>query len=225
MEITSLIDHTMIRCYKCNLNKNSSEFTKSSKTKIGFNTQCKKCYKEYTQNVYLKRPEVIERKKNYYLANKEKAKKYRELHYIPHPRVLLTDEEKKIRKRLSENKYRNRKRKEDSSFKLINILRNRLNRALEIDQKSGSAIQDLGCSIEEFKVYLEGLFEEGMNWDNYGKGYGTWQIDHIIPLCSVDLTNREEFLKVAHFSNMKPMWYEQHKIKSMADKKLSKKRT
>jgi hypothetical protein len=36
----------------------------------------------------------------------------------------------------------------------------------------------LGCSIDEFKKYIESLFEDGMTWQNYP----AWHIDHIIPV-------------------------------------------
>ena len=33
-----------------------------------------------------------------------------------------------------------------------------------------------------------------------------FEIDHIIPLASVDLTDREQFLKVCHYTNLRPLW-------------------
>jgi hypothetical protein len=47
-----------------------------------------------------------------------------------------------------------------------------------------------------------------MNWDNYGrKG---WHIDHIKPLSSFDLTNKEQFKKACHYTNLQPMWYDEN---------------
>jgi hypothetical protein len=92
----------------------------------------------------------------------------------------------------------------DTNFKLADILRSRLKHALKGNYKSGSAVKDLGCSIEEFKGYLQAKFVEGMTWDNYGRD--GWHIDHIKPLANFDLTNKEELLKACHYTNLQPLW-------------------
>jgi hypothetical protein len=87
-------------------------------------------------------------------------------------------------------------------FKTVKYLRSRIRTALKNGFKSGSAVRDLGCSIEEFKLHLESQFADGMTWDNQGQ----WHIDHIIPLCKFNLSNREEFLQACHYTNMRPLW-------------------
>lgn len=94
------------------------------------------------------------------------------------------------------------------NLKLSSSLRRRLRCAIYNNQKSGSAVRDLGCSIPEFKIYLKSKFQDGMSWDNYG--YREWHIDHIIPLASFDLSNREEFLKACHYTNLQPLWAEEN---------------
>jgi len=77
-------------------------------------------------------------------------------------------------------------------------LRVRIRQAVQ----TGSAIENLGCSIEFFKAYLEAKFTPGMSWENYGE----WDIDHIQPLISFDLTDPEQLAKACHYTNMQPLW-------------------
>jgi len=95
----------------------------------------------------------------------------------------------------------------DIEYKLRDNLRSRLNKAIKNSQKSGSAVNDLGCSIEEFKTYIESKFEPWMTWENHGpydKNRDTWQLDHIEPLVKYNLENRDELLKACHYSNIRP---------------------
>lgn len=96
----------------------------------------------------------------------------------------------------------------DVNFKLASRLRNRLNRAIKSEFKVGSAVRDLGCSIQEFKSYLESKFKPGMSWDNWTTD--GWHIDHIIPLSSMDLTNPVEFQKACHYTNLQPLWWHEN---------------
>jgi len=104
-----------------------------------------------------------------------------------------------------------RKNKNNTQYNISCNLRRRLNKALNGNYKSGSAVKDLGCTIVEFKIYLESKFQQGMSWDNYGL-YG-WHIDHIKPLASFDLTDRNQFLQACHYTNLQPMWAKDNLIK------------
>jgi hypothetical protein len=111
------------------------------------------------------------------------------------------------------NRYSN-----DVQFLLKERLRSRLYQALKRRQKVGSAVDDLGCSVAKLKIKLQLKFHrhpatgEYMTWDNYG--IGGWEIDHIIPLASFDLTDREQFLKANHFTNLQPLWVTDNRKKS-----------
>lgn len=85
--------------------------------------------------------------------------------------------------------------------KLAHNLRSRLYDSIK-GKKIGSAVKDLGCSIEELKKYLESQFQLGMTWDNYGK----WHIDHIEPLSKFNLSDKEQFMKANHYTNLQPLW-------------------
>ena len=76
-----------------------------------------------------------------------------------------------------------------------------------------SICKDLGCSIEEFKAYIESLFQPGMTWGNWGKGNNKWHIDHIRPISSFDLSDRDQLKKACHYSNLQPLWEVDNLIK------------
>jgi len=92
---------------------------------------------------------------------------------------------------------------------LNRILRNRIRNAVRNGYRAGSAVRDLGCTIPEFRIYIATKFTESMSWDNYGE----WHLDHIRPLASFDLTNREQFLIACHFTNFQPLWALDNDIK------------
>jgi len=92
----------------------------------------------------------------------------------------------------------------DINFRLADTLRSRLKHALKGNFKSGSAVGDLGCSIEQLKKHIESKFKTGMTWDNWTRN--GWHIDHIIPLSRFNLSNKEELLKACHYTNLQPLW-------------------
>ena len=94
--------------------------------------------------------------------------------------------------------------KENINFGLSHALRTRINMAIQRGSKKGSAVRDLGCSIDFLVKYLESKFEQGMTWEN--RGMYTWHIDHIVPLSSFNLEDREEFKKAVNYTNLQPLW-------------------
>ena len=95
--------------------------------------------------------------------------------------------------------------REEPNHKLAHAIRTRIRRAV----KSGSATENLGCSISELRSHIEGKFQPGMTWENYG----AWHIDHIVPLSTFDLTDPEQFAKACHYTNLQPLWAEENSRK------------
>jgi len=166
--------------------------------------------KEYYEN---NKEEMKINKKEYYQNNKEEILNQRKEYYENNKEgILLKDKEyyqnNKEEKIIYQTQYILNRLKIDINFKLAHNLRSRLRKAIHNNQKSGSAVRDLGCSVPELKLRLESMFQPGMSWENYNF-YG-WHIDHIIPLSSFNLQNREEFLKACHYTNLQPLWAEEN---------------
>ena len=153
-------------------------------------------YEEIKDNDYcLKQGDIIKisgklrlKFRKYYLKNKEK--------------LNASNSNYKKNNKESINQYYKERLKNDPSFKIAHNLRVRMKDIFKNNFKSGSAVKDLGCSIKDLKIHLEQQFQEGMNWDNYG----SWHIDHIKPLASYDLTQREQLLEACNYNNLQQLW-------------------
>lgn len=158
--------------------------------------------KEYNSKYYIANKEkIILQNSIYAKKNAKKVKVYLKKYHI----------DNRIKVNNIKNIYHYKKIIIDINYNLSCHLRDRLRKAIKTNQKSGSAVKDLGCTIQEFKQYLELKFLSNMNWTNWGlKG---WHIDHIKPLSKFDLSDRKEFLKACHYTNLQPLWAEDNFIK------------
>ena len=125
---------------------------------------------------------------------KARAKKYREANI-----EKIKDCSKEWRLK---NKQKIKEYQSIPNNRIANNIRSRISRAVKRGLKCGSAIDSLGCSIEQLKLHLQSNFVNGMTWDNYGE----WHIDHIVPLISFDLSNLEHFKVACHYTNLQPLW-------------------
>lgn len=145
--------------------------------------------------------------KEYRIKSREKVLKYwLDFNSSEKRKSYMKEYLKKYNKKHKHNYsvYRKNKIKHDINFKLSVLLRGRISDAVrgKYKFKYGSAVSDLGCTIKELQDYIESMFKQGMSWENHGK----WHIDHKIPLCSFNLSNRDEFLKACHYTNLQPLW-------------------
>lgn len=158
--------------------------------------------------------------KKYYTAHKGQKHEYnislRRAKYRAEHRDELREKQRLYRKDHKEMLVQKRTKKLATNpvFKLGCTLRARLRLALRNEQKAGSAVHDLGCTTAELKTYLESKFQPGMTWDNWSRG--GWHVDHIKPLSSFDLSDRQQFLEACHYTNLQPLWAEENLSKGAA---------
>ena len=117
--------------------------------------------------------------------------------------------------RSSERRRTAERRATDLEFRIVKALRARLVSAIKRGTKSGSAIGDLGCSIDDFRKYIASKFATGMSWQNWPT---EWHLDHIKPLASFDLTDRGQFLAACHYTNFQPLWVQEHRRKTARER-------
>jgi len=164
-----------------------------------------------------------ELQRKWYLDNKERLlSKAKEL-YKDNPEILIADKKRKKHKYNTDPEYRakeilrktiyyKQRYNTDLNFRLICNLRIRLTQAIKKNFKVGSAVRDLGCSVDFLKQYLESKFLPGMSWDNYGS---YWEIDHIFPLSQFNLDDKEQFLKAVHYTNLQSLTVSDNRSKGI----------
>ena len=80
--------------------------------------------------------------------------------------------------------------------------------------KNGSILKNLNYSMDDLKNHLESKFKDGMSWNNHGNGYNKWNIDHIKPLVTFDLNIFDEQLLAFHYTNLRPLWFDENMKRS-----------
>jgi hypothetical protein len=150
--------------------------------------------------------------KNWHKKNRDKIRARRK-EYHQENKDWLNEKSRNYQK-ANRDKLRlhlNKKRRTNTQFRLAHNLRARVRASLKDNIKSGSAVKNLGCSLEELKAHLESKFQPGMNWDNWSSN--GWHIDHVKPLSSFDLSNKDELLKACHYTNLQPLWAKDNLVK------------
>lgn len=185
------------QCSVCKTTKLFSEFTKGT-CKDGYSSWCRKCKAHHRQNHYkANKEQYLKNNKEYRQNNIDKIRKWHREEYRKNKKNYI----------VRAKEYSRNKSSSDIQFKLAKILRTRTYQALKGNFKAGSAVKDLGCSIQELKEYIEKQFKKDMDWNNWGNKKGFWSIDHIKPLSSFDLSNRQQFLNASNFTNLQPLWH------------------
>jgi hypothetical protein len=178
----------MKMCKNCNIDKDKSQYCKRKEEKDGLHRYCKLCMSERGKNEYNNDKEThLKRTKRWREKNKEKHAKMVSDHY---------HNNKDYYREWNKNKMET-----DPMFRLRHSINALINHHLKTN-KSNRSIEYLGCTIQEYKLYIEPQFTLEMNWDNYGS---YWEIDHVHPL-----SKNGSF----HYTNTQPLTINANRTKS-----------
>jgi hypothetical protein len=163
-------------CTKCNISKSLDEFYKSPKkyNSCGYKPECKVC------------------------ANSRQKLSYTGEYHKTRLKSLTPEKYQKRSQQLTINAQ---KRRQDPLIRLKEATRTRIYNALK-GNKTKKTLDYLGCSIDEYKNYLEIQFTAEMTWNNWGE---YWEIDHKIPLSKGG---------TFHYLNTQPLIISENRIKS-----------
>ena len=178
----------MKTCKKCGEEKPLDQYWKRKGEKDGLHRYCNICQKiEGKQYYSTHKPEHNARSNKWVKENKEKHSKMVNDHY---------HNNKDYYREWNQNKMDT-----DPLFRLKHAISALINHHLK-EGKNQRTIEYLGCTIQEYKTYLEPKFTPEMNWDNYGL---YWEIDHIYPLAKGGSF---------HYTNTQPLTITENRVKS-----------
>ena len=195
-------------CAKCKKDLPVDDFgTETRKNNVRLKSFCRSCCRLYYKE---NKERLKEKSRKRYYERLEVEPDFKEKLKISQKKYYEENKDKISKKRSSPkerekmNNYMRKRRKENLNFKIRDNLSGRVRSAVKRNKDSLSTLSLLGCSIEEFKVHIESLWEKGMDWNNHGL-YG-WHIDHIKPCSVFNLLNEDELKACFHWSNMQPLW-------------------
>jgi hypothetical protein len=186
----------MKHCPTCDSWKALSEYNKQSSSWDKLARMCRICYCEYKNNKR-KNDGTYNQSDILYRQKYEQSGRRKEVSKIRY-------EAKKneiIKKCVAYNK---KKYNTDPYFKVVLCMRTRISKLLK--QKNADKYNKfytyLGCNKQDFILYFQAKFKQGMTWENQGE----WHIDHIKPCSLFNLLNEDEQKKCFHYTNLQPLW-------------------
>ena len=225
-------------CTKCKVEKSCDIFSNDKTTKDGLRYWCKQCVKkhqqenrdklrEYRKKWHQENPDKIrghhkkyqqenadkirEYQKKYQQENPDKRKEYNKKYRQENP-DKKRESAKKWRKQNPEysKEYQKNRLQSDPIYKMITNIRNRISQYCRVIKlnKTTKTKDMLGIDLLGFQLYMESKFQEGMNWDNYGK----WHVDHIKPISLA--TTEQEIIELNRYTNLQPLWAAENLKKS-----------
>jgi len=213
-------------CTRCGELKEFGEFYNThqhvnGKTYYGKASYCKACIRiirewQYSKGLDWNRNNPERRRENFRRYNQSPRRRaWRQEYRLKNKermaanlrRWRATDPDWKAKQNIYQQK-----RREDLQIRLSTKFSNSIYKSIR-RAKNGYLWESLvGYTLADLRAHLEAQFVQGMTWDNYG----TWHIDHKIPISWWQFRNPEdsEFKQCWALCNLQPMWAEENMKKS-----------
>lgn len=199
------------RCSKCDEVKNIQNFGYCKNVKSNLNSWCKSCIKKYHANkIYIVNTLI----KNKYCNKCKQTKPVSEFFKCKRNvggldiscKQCHKNYYNKNKKRLNglTSKLQRVKYRKDINFRIYMVMCSSIWRSLK-DKKAGHHWETLvNYNVHDLIKHLESKFTPGMSWQNYGE----WEIDHVMPRSSFNITSLDcaDFKHCWSLDNLQPLW-------------------
>ena len=192
-----------VNCKKCTHAIRYARYISNPKNK----EHVKKTREEYKKK---NREKIKLKNKEYREKNKDKESARQKIYYVLNTDKIILRQKKylsSIEVRAKRNKVEKEKSKTNIGFRLGKCMSHAVRESLKNNNllKSKAKWQSLvGYTVIQLKTHLENLFDENMNWQNYGS---YWHIDHIEPQSwfIYDSIDHPAFKACWQLSNLRPL--------------------
>jgi hypothetical protein len=183
----SIVDGKRV-CARCKMALPIKDFRKNKKIRDGYDSYCKECSDFFNEDYRKRNKDAVKIRTGKH--SKKKWAEYKEVHK-------------------EEIEQKQKEREEISRIAKINATiakshKVRVKAMLMGSYGTGMAKELLGCSANEFRLYVEGLFKDGMSWSN--RGYYGWHLDHIKPCASFNMEDPQQVKECFCYTNYQPLW-------------------
>lgn len=77
--------------------------------------------------------------------------------------------------------------------------------------ENNDRLRFIELSRTDFREYIQHLFIDGMDWDNYCE---EWEVNHIVPVSPFDMSNENDLSLCWNYLNLMPRKSSDNKIKA-----------
>ncbi len=166
--------------------------------KDGLVSRCKVCSAVQSRGYYVSSPSKLQRARAYQIKHRDLILARQKIRYEESKK----DPAKLERRRARQCDYVKRRKQTDIGFRIMSACRNRLYEVLARTRRPASSVKLIGCSPADLKTHLEKQFDPNWTWSDWGRAF---EIDHIRPCYTFDLTDPNQQMACFHYTNLRPL--------------------